>query len=52
VQFPLLRELLGGYDTARYIHFFAMSAMVGFVMVHISMALLVPRTLLAMIRGR
>jgi thiosulfate reductase cytochrome b subunit len=29
-----------------------MSAMVGFVMVHISMALLVPRTLLAMIRGR
>jgi thiosulfate reductase cytochrome b subunit len=52
VQFPLLRELLGGYDTARYIHFFAMSAMVGFVVIHISMSLLVPRTLLAMIRGR
>jgi len=52
VQFPLLRELLGGYETARRVHFFAMAAMVGFVMVHLAMAVLVPRTLLAMIRGR
>ncbi|MEL4012761.1 cytochrome b/b6 domain-containing protein [Dryocola clanedunensis] len=52
VQFPLLRELLGGYDTARFIHFYAMSAMVGFVVIHIVMVALVPRTLLAMIRGR
>lgn len=52
VQFPLLRELLGGYEAARYIHFFAMSALVGFVAVHLTMALLVPRSLLAMIRGR
>ncbi|MCT4711427.1 cytochrome b/b6 domain-containing protein [Enterobacteriaceae bacterium H11S18] len=52
VQFPLLRELLGGYDTARFIHFYAMGAMVGFVVIHIVMVALVPRTLLAMIRGR
>ncbi|MEA9392750.1 cytochrome b/b6 domain-containing protein [Acerihabitans sp. TG2] len=51
VQFPLLRELLGGYDLARYIHFFAMSALVGFVVVHLVMVLLVPKTLLAMLRG-
>ena len=52
VQFPLLRELLGGYEGARRVHFFAMAAMVGFVLVHVAMAALVPRTLLAMIRGR
>jgi thiosulfate reductase cytochrome b subunit len=51
VQFPLLRELLGGYETARYIHFFAMAALVGFTAVHVAMAMLVPRTLLTMIRG-
>ena len=52
VQFPLLRELLGGYESARRVHFFAMSAMVAFVLVHLTMAVLVPRTLLAMLRGR
>ncbi|WP_076592911.1 cytochrome b/b6 domain-containing protein [Herminiimonas arsenitoxidans] len=52
VQFPLLRELLGGYEAARRVHFFAMSALVGFVVVHLVMVALVPRTLLAMLRGR
>ncbi|HKN04958.1 MAG TPA: cytochrome b/b6 domain-containing protein [Buttiauxella sp.] len=52
VQFPLLRELMGGYDNARFIHFYAMSAMVGFVVIHLIMVALVPRTLLAMLRGR
>lgn len=52
VQFPLLRELLGGYETARRIHFFGMSALVAFVVVHLVMVALVPRTLIAMIRGR
>lgn len=51
VQFPLLRELLGGYDTARYVHFFAMTALAGFVAGHLAMAALVPRTVLTMIRG-
>ena len=52
VQFPLLRELLGGYETARRVHFFAMAALVAFVAVHLAMVALVPRTLLTMIRGR
>jgi len=52
VQFPLLRELLGGYESARRVHFFAMAALVAFVGVHLVMAALVPRTLSAMMRGR
>jgi thiosulfate reductase cytochrome b subunit len=52
VQFPLLRELLGGYEVARRVHFFAMAALVGFVAVHLVMVALVPRTLRAMLRGR
>jgi len=52
VQLPVLRELMGGYDAVRYIHFFAMSALTGFVAVHLLMVALVPKTLLAMLRGR
>ena len=54
VQFPLLRELMGGYEAARRVHFLAMAALVGFVVVHLVMVALalVPRTLLAMLRGR
>jgi thiosulfate reductase cytochrome b subunit len=52
VQFPLLRELLGGYEAARRVHFLAMAALVGFVAVHLAMVALVPRTLLTIIRGR
>ena len=51
VQFPLLRELMGGFDNARIVHFFAMAALMGFLVVHVAMALLVPRTIVAMIRG-
>lgn len=52
VQFPLLRELLGGYESARRVHFLGMSALVAFFSVHLLMVALVPSTLLAMIRGR
>jgi len=52
VQFPILRELLGGYEAARRIHFIAMAALVAFVGVHVAMVALVPRTLIAMIRSR
>ena len=51
VQFPLLRELLGGYEAARRVHFFAMAALVAFVAVHLTMVVVVPRTLRAMVRG-
>ena len=52
VQFPLLRELMGGYEGARLVHFFAMAMLVAFVLVHLVMVALVPRTLVYMIRGR
>jgi thiosulfate reductase cytochrome b subunit len=52
VQFPLLRELLLGYEGARRVHFFAMAALTAFVAVHLAMVALVPRTLIYMVRGR
>jgi thiosulfate reductase cytochrome b subunit len=52
VQFPLLRELMGGYDNARIIHFFAMVALLAFVAIHVVMVAVVPKTLIMMIRGR
>ncbi|WP_321964498.1 cytochrome b/b6 domain-containing protein [Paraburkholderia sp. J7] len=52
VQFPLLRTLMGGYDNARVVHFFAMSILVAFFVVHVVMVAFVPRSLLLMIRGR
>ncbi|OYV42192.1 MAG: hypothetical protein B7X12_10735 [Halothiobacillus sp. 20-53-49] len=52
VQFPLLTALLGGYDNARYVHFFSMLIVLGFIFIHVLMVLLVPRSLWAMIRGR
>jgi thiosulfate reductase cytochrome b subunit len=52
VQFQELTSLFGGYDTARVIHFFAMAAIVGFLVVHISLALLVPKSLRAMVTGK
>lgn len=52
VQFGLLRDLLGGYDFARRIHFVAMALLVGFVALHLVMVALVPKTLLTMLSGR
>lgn len=52
VQFQYLTALFGGYDTARYVHFFAMASIVAFLIVHVVMAFLVPKSLRAMIIGR
>ena len=52
VQFQELTALFGGYDAARYVHFLAMAAIVGFLIVHIALALIVPKSLRAMITGR
>ncbi len=52
VQLQELTALFGGYDAARYVHFFAMAAIVGFLVIHIIMALLVPKSLRAMIVGK
>ncbi|SQI35640.1 Uncharacterized secreted protein [Serratia plymuthica] len=51
VQLQGLVGLFGGFDTARYVHFFAMSAIGLFVVIHLLMVIIVPRTLWAMITG-
>jgi thiosulfate reductase cytochrome b subunit len=51
VQFSGLVGLLGGYDNGRVVHFCAMAFLVAFLLVHIVMVMLVPKSLLAMIRG-
>jgi thiosulfate reductase cytochrome b subunit len=52
VQFKYLTAFFGGYDFARYVHFFAMASIVGFLTVHVALALIVPKSLRAMILGR
>jgi thiosulfate reductase cytochrome b subunit len=52
VQVQELTALFGGYDAARFVHFFAMAAIVGFLAVHITLAIVVPKSLRAMIIGR
>jgi thiosulfate reductase cytochrome b subunit len=52
VQFQYLTALFGGYDIARYVHFFCMSAIVAFLAIHVLLAVLVPKSLRAMIIGR
>jgi thiosulfate reductase cytochrome b subunit len=44
--------LFGGYNAARYVHFICMAAIVGFMVVHVALAVLVPKSLRAMIIGR
>jgi thiosulfate reductase cytochrome b subunit len=51
VQFWELAALFGGYEGARLVHFFAMAAIVLFLVLHVVMALLVPKSLRAMIKG-
>jgi thiosulfate reductase cytochrome b subunit len=52
VQFQALTAFFGGYNTARYVHFAAMTAIVAFLVVHVTLAILVPKSLRAMIIGR
>ena len=52
VQLKELTWLFGGYECARVVHFFGMLAIVGFLIVHIALAMLVPKTLVAMVFGR
>ena len=51
VQFSELLALFGSFQNARLVHFLCMTAIVLFVVVHVSLALLVPQTLVAMITG-
>ncbi len=51
VQFSGLTGLLGGFQSARVIHFLGMAVIVGFLVVHVALSLLVPSTLWAMLTG-
>ena len=51
VQFSELAVLFGSFQTARLVHFLGMAAIVGFLLVHVTLALIVPRTLIAMVTG-
>lgn len=52
VQLQALAALMGGYEGARRVHFFAMALTVVVVVVHVVMVALVPKTFLSMITGR
>ncbi|OKO76079.1 cytochrome b/b6 domain-containing protein [Bradyrhizobium sp. NAS96.2] len=52
VQLHWLVALFGGYDFARYVHFTCMALIVVFLVIHVALALLVPKSLRAMLIGR
>jgi thiosulfate reductase cytochrome b subunit len=51
VQLAWLANLMGGYEWARRVHFFCMAGIAAFIVVHLALVLLYPRTLPAMITG-
>ncbi len=51
VQFSEVASLFGNFQTIRLVHFLCMSAIVGFLLVHVALALLVPQSLVAMLTG-
>ena len=51
VQFSELLSLFYDFQTARLVHFLCMAAIVLFVAVHVTLAFLVPHTLVSMITG-
>ena len=51
-QFQELTWLFGGFDVARMIHFLGMVAIVLFLIVHVALVIIVPKTLPTMITGR
>jgi len=51
VQVSWLTWMFGGFQGARNVHFLGMIVIVGFIVVHVALAVLVPKTLWAMITG-
>jgi thiosulfate reductase cytochrome b subunit len=51
VQFSELASLFYDFQTARLVHFLCMMAIVLFLVIHVTLALLVPRSLAAMVTG-
>ena len=52
VQLQRLTAFFGGYDEARYVHFFAMTALCAFIALHVALAFSVKGVLRSMITGR
>jgi thiosulfate reductase cytochrome b subunit len=52
VQAQAIAALLGGYEGARLVHFFGMTAIALFIVVHLALVLIVPSTLRPMITGK
>jgi thiosulfate reductase cytochrome b subunit len=52
VQLEVLSDLFGGFDFARKMHFAAMAGIAAFVVVHLLLVTIVPKTLLPMVTGR
>ena len=52
VQTYPLEALLGGFQGARIVHFAGMALIAGFIVVHVTLVILVPRTFIAMVTGR
>jgi thiosulfate reductase cytochrome b subunit len=51
IQFSELAALFYNFQTIRLVHFLCMTAIVAFLVVHITLALLVPQSLAAMVTG-
>lgn len=51
VQFSELASLFGSFQNIRLVHFFCMTAIVVFIVVHVTLAMLVPQSLVAMVTG-
>lgn len=51
VQLAPLVSLMGGFQSVRLLHFTGMAALLGFLILHTALALLVPKTLWAMLAG-
>lgn len=52
VQLYWLAAPMGDFEGARFLHFFCMAGIVLFVLVHVAMVILVPKTFLTMITGK
>ena len=52
VQTYPLERLFGGFQGVRIVHFLAMAGISAFVLVHVALVLLVPKTLVAMVLGK
>jgi len=52
VQTYPLELLFGGFQGARIVHFLFMAAIVAFLVIHVSLVILVPKTFVAMVLGK